>query len=65
MKKIDKIKIFDFGLMLPRLTGSDDFDKMTEESCYTTITSEWKQIDANKNILIPHFQLKGDINKFT
>ena len=55
--------IIEFGLMLPRLTGKDDFEEMTEESCYTIITSEWKQIDYNKNILIPKIEFKGDIEK--
>ena len=59
-----KINIIDFGLMLPRLTGSDDFEEMTEESCYTILTSEWKQIDAHKNIILPQFEMKGNVKKY-
>ena len=57
------IKIIEFGLMLPRLTGNEDLEDMAEENCYTIITSEWKQIDGNKNILLPTFNLVGDINQ--
>ena len=49
--------------MLPRLTGNEDLEDMTKENCYTIITSEWKQIDANKNILMPTFSLIGDVKK--
>lgn len=60
---LTNIKIIEFGLMLPRLTGNEDLEDMTEENCYTIITSEWKQIDANKNILMPTFSLIGDVKK--
>ena len=63
-KRLSEIKIVDFGLMLPRLTGSDDFDEMTEESCYTIITSEWKQIDKNKIIKLPQFEMKIDVSQY-
>lgn len=61
--RLHKESIIEFGLMLPRLTGSDDFENMTEKNCYTIITSEWKQLDNNKNILMPKFEFKGDIAK--
>ena len=60
---LTNIKIIDFGLMLPRLTGNEDLEDMTEENCYTIISSEWKQIDENKNILLPTFSLVGDVKK--
>ena len=61
--RLHKESIIEFGLMLPRLTGSDDFENMTEKNCYTIITSEWKQLDNNKNIIMPKFEFKGDIAK--
>ena len=60
---LQNITIVDFGIMLPRLTGYEDLEDMTEDSCYTIITSEWKQIDENKNICLPTFELKGNIQK--
>ena len=49
--------------MLPRLTGHKDFEDITEENCYTVITSEWKQIDENKNILLPTFHVIGNVEE--
>ena len=60
---LQNITIIEFGLMLPRLTGNEDFEDMAEENCYTVITSEWKQIDENKNILLPTFHMIGNVEE--
>ena len=47
------IDVLDFGIMLPKLTGSEEFDGMLVESTYTIVTMEWKHIDSLKNIVLP------------
>ena len=47
------IDVLDFGIMLPKLTGSEEFDDMLVESTYTIVTMEWKHIDSLKKIVLP------------
>ena len=47
------IDVLDFGIMLPKLTGSEEFDDMLVESTYTIVTIEWKHIDSLKKIVLP------------
>ena len=50
------LDIFDFGIMLPKLTGKQEFDEMTIQAKYTVITSKWNSINVQKTFEIPNFQ---------
>ena len=60
---LDQQDIFDYGVMLPQLTGSNDFETMTNPLCYTIITSEWLQINKHKNFVLPTFNFEGKVDE--
>ena len=55
--------IFDYGVMLPRLTGGKTLEDMSSQSNYTVITSEWQQINKQKLFSVPDFEFEGDVDE--
>ena len=58
---LENLDIFDFGLLLPRLTGSANFEEMSMKKIYTAITTEWNQIDQNRSFNLSSFKFKGNV----
>ena len=60
-----KIETVDFGLMLPKLNLADDDGEQTFFGIYTIITSDWKEIDENKNFGFFKFATNFDESEYT
>ena len=46
---LKSFEIVAFGLLLPKLSGNDENEDMTENGIYTIITSDWTEVQQGKS----------------